>query len=43
MAVDTEGYIYIADTGHHRIQKWTSQGDWFTTWGGYGEFETPES
>jgi len=27
IAVDKDGYLYVADTGNHRIQKFTSQGD----------------
>jgi len=47
IAVDTKGYVYIADTGNHRIQKFSSDGTFVTKWGekgtGAGEFDSPTS
>ena len=38
VAVDNSGYVYVADTDNHRIQKFTTEqiGDFVTTWGGLG-------
>jgi len=33
VAVDSEGYVYVADTGNGRIQKFTSDGVFITKWG----------
>jgi len=45
MAVDARGDIYIADDGNHRIQKFTSDGQFITKWGiegsGDGQFKYP--
>ena len=42
VAVDSAGYIYVADTGNNRIQKFTSAGVYVTQWGtagsGNGQF-----
>jgi DNA-binding beta-propeller fold protein YncE len=38
IAVSVEGcveYVYVADTGNNRIQKFTSDGEWTATWGGF--------
>jgi RHS repeat-associated protein len=32
VAVDSEGYIYVADSGNHRIQKFTSSGSYVRKW-----------
>ena len=32
IAVDKDGYIYVADTYNHRIQKFTSEGQFVSTW-----------
>jgi len=46
VAVDPAGNIYVADTGHNRIQKLTADGGFVTGWGsagsGEGEFSAPE-
>ena len=46
IAVDSGGYIYVADTGNHRIQKFDSDGEWSATLGsegtGDGEFSYPQ-
>ncbi len=43
IAVDPEGYVYVADTWNHRIQKFTPAGDFVTTWGRFGQVETPDT
>jgi len=50
VAVDANLYVYVADTGNNRIQKFTSSGVYSTQWGFYapsegngnGEFYNPE-
>jgi DNA-binding beta-propeller fold protein YncE len=37
IAVSGDGYVYVADSRNHRIQKFTLEGDYVTEWGGYGE------
>jgi DNA-binding beta-propeller fold protein YncE len=45
IAVDSSGYVYVADSGNHRIQKFDSDGTFITKWGsngaGEGEFDWP--
>lgn len=45
VAVDSGGYIYVADSGNNRIQKFDSNGTFITQWGGpgsgEGEFKQP--
>lgn len=45
VAVDSSGYVYVADTANHRIQKFDSVGNFITKWGskgtGDGEFDHP--
>jgi DNA-binding beta-propeller fold protein YncE len=45
IAVDSAGNVYVADTNNHRIQKFTSDGTFITTWGtegeGDGQFKRP--
>lgn len=36
LCVDDSGYVYVADTGNHRIQKFTGSGTFVTQWGSYG-------
>jgi DNA-binding beta-propeller fold protein YncE len=36
LAIDSERNIYVSDTGPDRIQKFTSEGDFITSWGNYG-------
>jgi len=47
IAIDTSGSIYVADTFNHRIQKFTSDGQFITKWGTYGsdngQFDRPTS
>ena len=46
IAVDADGYVYVADTDNHRVQKFTSSGGFVTKWGSYGsgdgQFKYPE-
>ena len=45
IAVDSSGYIYVADMYNHRIQKFDSDGNFLNKWGslgnGDGQFERP--
>lgn len=41
LAVGPDGAIYVADTWNHRIQKFSSQGEFITMWGYFGQAETP--
>jgi len=34
--VDNGGYVYVADTGNHRIQKFDSSGGFILGWGHQG-------
>ena len=36
IAVDSQGYIYVADTGNNRIQKFNSDGTFQAKWGSFG-------
>lgn len=36
IAVDSEGNVYVADSGNYRIQKFTSRGIFLTQWGSLG-------
>lgn len=36
LAVDASGFVYVVDTWNHRVQKFTSDGQFVTTWGQYG-------
>ena len=38
-SVDSAGNVYVADTGNNRIQKFTSNGTFITTWGSYRSVE----
>ncbi|UCC63485.1 MAG: TIGR03663 family protein, partial [Anaerolineae bacterium] len=45
VAVDLAGYVYVADSGNHRIQKFDLEGNHLLTWGGQGnapgQFQEP--
>ncbi len=36
LAVDEDGYVYVADSGNGRIQKFSADGDFISLWGGRG-------
>ncbi|MFH0812980.1 MAG: NHL repeat-containing protein [Pseudomonadota bacterium] len=36
ITVDNSGFVYVADYGNHRIQKFTSEGQFVAKWGTYG-------
>jgi predicted membrane-bound mannosyltransferase/DNA-binding beta-propeller fold protein YncE len=41
LAIGLDGSIYVADTWNHRIQKFSSQGEFITMWGYFGQAESP--
>jgi DNA-binding beta-propeller fold protein YncE len=41
ITVTPDGFVYVADTWNHRIQKFTPEGDFVTMWGFNGQAETP--
>ena len=40
IAIDREGYVYVADSGNHCIRKFTSDGVYVATWGSAGAGES---
>jgi DNA-binding beta-propeller fold protein YncE len=46
VAIDSEDNVYITDVNNNRIQKFTSDGTFITSWGsegeGEGQFSEPE-
>jgi tripartite motif-containing protein 71 len=36
IAVDSNGYVYVADQENNRVQKFTSTGSFITKWGSQG-------
>ena len=36
VTVDRDGFVYVTDTGNHRIQKFDRDGNFETQWGGFG-------
>ena len=43
VAVGIDGSVYVSDTWNHRIQKFTATGTFISSWGTFGQGETPES
>lgn len=41
IAIDQAGFVYIADTWNHRVQKFTADGQFITQWGYFGQAESP--
>ncbi len=41
IAIDQDGYVYVADTWNHRIQKFTMDGKFVKMWGYFGQGEAP--
>jgi|GEM_PF-3688013 len=37
LIVDSDGFVYVADTNNHRIQKFDSSGKYVASWGSYGD------
>mgnify|MGYP006279653735 CR=1 FL=1 len=43
IAVGPGGSIYVADTWNHRVQKFTPEGEYLTSWGQFGQQEAPDA
>ncbi len=41
IATDRDGFVYVADTWNHRIQKFTPEGAFVAKWGAYNNLVTP--
>jgi len=41
VAVDADGFVYVADTWNHRVQKFTPDGEFVTMWGQFGAADAP--
>ncbi len=45
LAVDRQGFVYVTDSGNHRIQKFDLEGNYLLSWGGQGnapgQFQEP--
>ena len=42
IAVSKEGFVYVADTWNHRIQKFTASGQFISMWDVFGSSEFPD-
>jgi uncharacterized protein (TIGR03663 family) len=44
VALSPDGaYVYVADTWNHRVQKFTTDGEFVSMWGTFGQAETPDA
>jgi sugar lactone lactonase YvrE len=43
VSVGPDGFVYVADTWNHRIQKFSPEGQFVTTWGTFGQAERPDA
>jgi len=43
IAIAPDGSVYVTDTWNHRVEKFTSSGKFLTTWGVFGQGETPDA
>jgi len=43
IAVAPDGSVFVADTWNHRIQKFSPDGQFITTWGYFGQGEAPQA
>jgi sugar lactone lactonase YvrE/4-amino-4-deoxy-L-arabinose transferase-like glycosyltransferase len=41
VAVGPDGTVYVTDTWNHRVQRFSSEGEFISTWGFFGQGETP--
>lgn len=43
IAIGKDGSVYVTDTWNHRVQKFSASGRFITTWGVFGQGDTPQS
>ena len=43
ITIDEDGLVYVCDTWNHRIQKFTPEGEFVTSWGHFGQGETGDA
>lgn len=43
VAIGPDGSVYVSDTWNHRVQKFTADGQFISTWGYFGQGEAPEA
>lgn len=43
IALGPDGDVYVADTWNHRIQKFSPEGEYLTSWGQFGQQEAPDA